>query len=383
MPIILPSAAPRVLIAPDAFKGSVDAAGAAEAMAIGALRARSDAQVRVLPLADGGDGTVAALVRAGYQRRTAPARGPTGIPGRAAYAWRDGVAVVELAGACGLALLPHGRLAPLAATTLGLGDVIRHVLDVEPGELVIGLGGSASTDGGAGMLVSLGASLRDATGRAVPPDGGHLPDVRTLDLTGLDPRLREVRVRVATDVTSPLLGAAGAAAAFGPQKGATPEQVLLLESGLAHWADLLAAATGVDARQAPGSGAAGGTGLAAIAALGGTVVPGATFVQDAAGVAEALRWSDLVITGEGALDRTTAQGKGVGTLAAAARASVVPVVAVCGRVDLGSAELAGLGIADAIGLTDVTGDGADPRHEPAGWITLATERLLGRISAGS
>lgn len=383
MPIILPRGPLRILIAPDAFKGSLDAATAADAIAAGARQALPDADVRLLPLADGGDGTVDALLRAGYARRTAPARGPTGRPGRAAYASRSGRIVVELAAACGLARLPHGRLDPLGASTLGLGDVIRHALDENPRELVIGLGGSASTDGGAGMLVALGARVTDDAGNDVRPDGRHLVDIRSVDLDGLDARLRHVRALVATDVTSPLLGSSGSAMAFGPQKGATPDQVQLLEAGLAHWADVLADASGVDARSEPGSGAAGGTGLAAIAALRGEVVQGGRFVQEAAGLEAALEWCDLVVTGEGTLDRTTLQGKGVGSLAAAARAHAVPVVAVCGRVDLDAAERADAGIADAIGLVEVAAKDADPVRDPVPWLVSATDRLIRRISAGS
>lgn len=381
MPIILPPGPRRVLIAPDAFKGSLSSARAAEALAAGVRAARPDAEVRVLPLADGGDGTVDALVRAGHQLRTAPARGPTGVPGQADYAVSDGTAVVELAAACGLALLPDGRPDPLGASTLGLGDVVRQALADEPRALVICIGGSASTDGGAGMLVALGARLLDDSGEQVPADGGHLHHVAVVDLSGLDARLREIPVRVATDVRSPLLGPTGAARAFAPQKGATADQVAFLEAGLAHWADVLAEVTGVDARMAPGSGAAGGTGLAAIAALHAEVVSGADFVRAALGMAEAVEWCDLVVTGEGALDRTTLQGKGVGSLAAAARVRGIPVVAACGRVDLGERERRAAGITAAIALTDIVPPQVDPMTDAEPWLAQAARQLVEQVTA--
>ena len=383
VPIILPPGPRRVVIAPDAFKGSLSSARAAEALAAGVRDALPDAEVRVLPLADGGDGTVDALIRAGYERCTAPARGPTGMPGQADYAVSDGAVVVELAGACGLALLPDGRPDPLGASTLGLGDVIRQALAEETHALVICLGGSASTDGGAGLLVALGARLLDDAGQQVPAGGGHLHRVALVDLSGLPARLREIPVRVATDVRSPLLGPTGAAQAFAPQKGADPEQVRALESGLAHWADVLADATGVDARTAPGSGAAGGTGLAAIAALHGEVVSGADLVRAALGMEAALEWCDLVVTGEGALDRTTLEGKGVGSLAAAARARGIPVVAACGRVDLGERERRAAGIIAAVGLTDVVPAQVDPMTGPEPWLAQAARQLVAQVTARS
>ena len=192
------------------------------------------------------------------------------------------------------------------------------------------------------MLVSLGARLRDADGADVDPCGATLASIASVDLDQLDGRLSSLDIVVATDVTNPLLGSHGAAAVFAPQKGATPEQVDLLEEGLAHWADVLGAVCGTDARDAAGSGAAGGTGLALIEALHARVISGARFVEDAIGLAEAISDADLVITGEGALDAQSAMGKGVGRVAELAREAGVPIAAVCGRIDPGAARALGL-----------------------------------------
>lgn len=348
----------RVLVAPDAFKGTLTADDAAQALALGVRRAIPDAHVEVLPLADGGDGTLAALRAAGFTQRPVVTRGPLGVPVVSAVARRDATAVVELADACGIARLSPGVLAPMTTSTLGLGDAITDALADAPQELVLCLGGSASTDGGTGMLVALGARLLDAAGTPVAPGGLGLERIARVDLSGLDERLRAVRVVVATDVRSPLLGPDGAAAAFGPQKGASPAQVRALEAGLASWAWVLAEATGVDATDQPGAGAAGGTGLAAIAALGARPVSGAGFVHGALRLTDRIASADLVVTGEGRLDRTSLLGKGVGEVARLATTAGVPVIAVCGQVALQAEEAADAGIGTTVSLVDVAGPAA-------------------------
>ena len=341
----------RIVLAPNAFKGTLTADGAAAAMAAGVHAALPTAVAILRPLADGGDGSIDALVTAGFTRHPVTTRGPTGAPVQASFAIRERVAIVELANACGLSLLPGGELNPMTSSTAGLGDAIRAALDSDVDELVICVGGSASTDGGAGMLTALGGVLRDARGEAVQPGGGSLESIVDIDLSGLDPRLTRVRITVATDVTSPLLGPTGAAAVFAPQKGATAEQVELLEAGLTHWSRELARVTGVDVALSPGAGAAGGTAFAAISALAAQVISGAELIADAIGLGHVITTADLVITGEGALDTQSRLGKGTGLVARLAQENGVPCIAVCGRVDLTPEQLREMGIDDASDLT--------------------------------
>ena len=335
----------KVVVAPDKFKGCLPAAEVAAAVARGVRSARPEAETVLVPVADGGDGTVAAALSAGWAEVVVDAVGPTGEPVRAAYARQDHRAVVELAEVVGLDRLPGGQLDPLGASTFGLGQVIKDA--VEPGatEVVLGLGGSASTDGGAGMMQALGAQL-DAP----------------------RPLLDNVTVIVATDVDSPLLGPQGAAVVFGPQKGATPAQVEILERRLTDWARLVTAAVGRDWSATPGAGAAGGTGFAAFALLGATVRPGIEVVLDLVGFVDRLAGADLVITGEGSLDRQSLAGKAPVGVARAAAAYGVPVVAVAGRRRLDDRDLEQAGIAAAYPLSDLEPD-------PAQSIARAAELL--------
>ena len=341
----------RVVLAPNAFKGTLTAEEAATAMAAGVHAALPTALTILRPLADGGDGSLDALEAAGFTRRPVTTRGPTGAPVAASFVVRERMAVVELASACGLSLLPGGELHPMTSSTAGVGDAIRAALDCDIDELVICVGGSASTDGGAGMLAALGVGLRDSLGEPVEACGSTLIRIAEVDMSGLDPRLTQVHITVATDVTSPLLGPGGAAAVFAPQKGATPEHVGLLEAGLAHWSQVLAQTTAVDAAMLPGAGAAGGTAFAAISVLNAEVISGAELIAEAIGLAPAISAADLVITGEGALDSQSRLGKGTGLAAGLAQQSRVPCIAVCGRVDLASEQLREMGIDDARGLT--------------------------------
>lgn len=335
----------RVVIAPDKFKGCLPAAEVAAAVARGVRGARPAAQTVLVPVADGGDGTVAAALTAGWDEVVVDAVGPTGMPVRAAYARQGQRAVVELAEVVGLDRLPGGRLDPLGASTYGLGLVIRAAVAAGATEIVLGLGGSASTDGGAGMVQALGARL-DRPSRL----------------------LEDIRVTVATDVDSPLLGRQGAAATFSPQKGATPEQVEILERRLTRWAQLVAEATGRDWSETPGAGAAGGTGFAALALLGADIRPGIELVLELVGFADRVAGADLVITGEGTLDRQTLAGKAPIGVARAAAAYEIPVVAVAGRRRLDDQDLARAGIAAAYPLSDLEPD-------PAQSIARAAELL--------
>ena len=300
---------PRVLIAPDKFKGSLTAAEVARAVGAGVRRVCADAEVREVPVADGGDGTLAAAVAAGYAAVPVTVAGPTGEPVRTGYARRGERAVVELADACGLVRLPGGRAAPLSASSRGAGEVVAAAVRAGCREVVLGIGGSASTDGGAGLLRGLGAVIRDEEGHDLPEGGAALARAATVDLAPLRALLDGVRITVASDVNNPLTGAHGAAAVYAPQKGATPRQVAELDAALRRWADVIGAATGTDLRDAPGAGAAGGVGYAARAVLGATVRPGIDLVLDLVGFPTHLAGADLVITGEGALDTQTLRGK--------------------------------------------------------------------------
>jgi glycerate kinase len=348
----------RIVVAPDKFKGSATAAEAAHAIAAGLRAGRPDLDVVELPVADGGDGTVAAAVGAGFSPVQVRAAGPTGAPVQATFAVRGSTAVIELAEVVGLRQLPGGELAPLTASTYGLGQVIAAALDAGVGTIVLGIGGSASTDGGAGMLQALGALLTDRQGRSLGPGGAALSELARIELAGLDRRLADVRFLVASDVDNPLLGRSGAAAVFSPQKGASPAQAALLERALARWAELTASATKLDLAAAPGVGAAGGAGFAALAYLGAELLPGIELVLELIGFDAALTGAGLVITGEGRLDAQSLSGKApVGVARAAARHGI-PVAAVAGQVLLTDAELAAAGFAAAFSLVEIEPDPA-------------------------
>ncbi|GAA3832819.1 glycerate kinase [Nocardioides panacisoli] len=344
-----------VLIAPDKFKGSLTAAQVAAAVASGVRRARPDVHLRSVPVADGGEGTLAAALAAGFEPAPVTATGPTGDPVATGFARRGDVAVVELADACGLGRLPDGP-APLTASSRGAGDVIGAAIDAGCRRIVLGIGGSASTDGGAGLVRSLGARLLDAAGEELPDGGAALADLATIDLGPLARRLADVELVVACDVDNPLTGPAGAAATYGPQKGADAGQVARLDAALGRFADVVARITGQDLTDTTGAGAAGGVGFAALALLGGRLRPGIDLVLDLVGFHDRLSGADLVVTGEGALDEQTLHGKAPAGVAAAARAAGIPVVAVCGTNLLGAGRLRDAGIGSAYALTDVEPD---------------------------
>jgi glycerate kinase len=381
----------RIVVAPDKFKGSLTAREVAERVAAGIAAAvhemgRTGVDVVQVPVADGGDGTVDAALAAGYERVPVRAEGPTGAPVDTAYAVRAGVGVVEMADVSGLRLLPPDALAPLTASSYGTGEVVRAALDRGCHTVVLGIGGSAGTDGGAGMVAALGARLLDAAGDELPRGGAALADLDRIDLTGLHPRLAQTRVVVATDVDNPLLGPTGAAAVYGPQKGAGPDDVALLDAALRHWADVVDAALdtapggsaglqqgglaaagleqghlaatgpGTSCRDRPGAGAAGGVGYGAMALLGGVPEPGIELMLDLVQFADHLPGADLVITGEGSLDEQTLNGKAPAGVAAAAARAGVPVVAVAGRLALDPDRLHAAGIAAAYALTDIEPD---------------------------
>ncbi|MFC8583421.1 glycerate kinase [Streptomyces sp. NPDC057217] len=350
----------RVLVAADKFKGSLTAVEVAERVTTGLRRVVPDLEVETLPVADGGDGTVAAAVAAGFERHEVTVTGPLGEPVTAAFALRGTTAVVEMAEASGLQLLPAGEFAPLTATTYGSGELLRAALDAGATTVVFGVGGSATTDGGAGMLAALGARFLDAAGEPVGPGGAPLADLVTADLTGLDPRFAEVDLILASDVDNPLTGPKGAPAVYGPQKGATPDDVRTLDAALAHFATVLEKAIGpraAEAALAPGAGGAGGIGYGALI-LGASFRPGIELMLEVLGFAPALERATLVITGEGSLDEQTLHGKAPAGVAAAARAAGKEVVAVCGRLALPAEALGRAGIRRAYALAALEPDPA-------------------------
>lgn len=347
-----------MLIAADKFKGSLTAVQVAERVTAGLRRVVPDLQVEALPVADGGDGTVDAAVAAGFERREVRVAGPLGEEVTAAFALRDGTAVVEMAEASGLQRLPAGVFAPLTASTYGSGELLRAALDAGARTIVFGVGGSATTDGGAGMLAALGARFLTEEGEPVSPGGGGLAGLARADLSGLDPRLSSVELVLASDVDNPLTGPKGAPAVYGPQKGASPEDVATLDAALAHFAKVLEAAAGPRAAQyaaSAGAGAAGGIGYGALL-LGARFRPGIEVMLDVLGFAPALERASLVVTGEGSLDEQTLHGKAPAGVAAAARAAGKDVVAVCGRLALPEESLRGAGIGRAYPLTSLEPD---------------------------
>lgn len=319
-----------ILVAPDSFKGSLTSLKVASALRDGWLRARPHDAVLLAPLADGGEGTLVAVAAAGgWVEETARVHDPIGrlIDTRWLRSENGDAAVLEMAAASGLSRLAPAELDPLGATTAGTGELIRAALDAGVRDLTLGIGGSATNDGGRGILEALGAVVRGA------PDAAVLD----VDLAGLDPRLAETRLQVACDVTNPLLGPTGAAATYGPQKGATPDDVAELDRRLGHWADALEIATGRSERATSGAGAAGGTGFGLLC-LGDRfrsleLVPGIDVVMAAADFAGKLEQARLVLTGEGRIDAQTAFGKTALGVARRARAAGVPCIAVGGGVE--------------------------------------------------
>ena len=345
----------RVVVAPDKFKGSLTAVDVAARVSAGLRSVIADLEIIQAPVADGGDGTVDAAVAAGFDRIAVVATGPTGQPVQTCYARRGDEAVIEMASVCGLLLLPDGELEPVTSSSYGLGEVVLSAVRAGSRRIVVGIGGSASTDGGAGFLQALGIRVFGKQGTDVPRGGSALADVATVDLSTLPAEFVGVEIVVASDVDNPLTGLNGAAAVYGPQKGASPAQVGELDAGLIHWAAVVARATGADHAATAGAGAAGGVGFA-MAALGATVRPGIDLVLDLIGFTAALSKADLVITGEGSLDAQTLAGKAPIGVANAARAAGVPVVAVCGRRLLSSQDLARAGFVATYALTDIEAD---------------------------
>lgn len=326
----------KIVIAPDSFKESLSAMEAASAIEAGLREIFPHADYVKVPVADGGEGTVDALAAAtGGQRLVLPATGPLGTQVEAFYglsgdANGERIAVIEMAAASGLELVPPAERDPLITTSRGTGELIRAALDAGARRFILGVGGSATNDGGAGMLQALGASLFDADGEQIGPGGAALARLARIDLSGFDPRVKDSVFEVACDVSNPLVGPQGASAIFGPQKGATPEMVARLDANLRHYAAIVTRDTGHDVAEVPGAGAGGGIAAAMLAFLGGRLRPGSEIVADAVGLDKALKDADLVFTGEGRIDSQTVNGKTPVGVARVAQRHGKPVIAIGG-----------------------------------------------------
>ncbi|MDG5496016.1 glycerate kinase [Niveispirillum sp. BGYR6] len=335
----------KILIAPDSFKESLAAQAVAEQIAAGIRDALPTADCRIAPMADGGEGTVAAMVAAlDGQIRQISVTGPLGEPVMACYGVSGQTAIIEMAAAAGLALVPPARRDPSQTTSFGLGQLIRDVLDQGARHLIIGIGGSATNDGGAGMAQALGIRLLDAEDRDLPFGGGALTRLARLDMTGLDARLQACRVEVACDVDNPLIGPQGASAIFAPQKGADAAMVQRLDAALSHLAEIIRRQRGLDVANLPGGGAAGGLGAGLHAFLGATLRPGVDIISQAIGLQDRIAWADLVITGEGRLDGQSLHGKVPVGVARLAAAQGKPVIAIAGSLGDGAERLRETGI---------------------------------------
>ncbi|MEO6679065.1 MAG: glycerate kinase [Pseudomonas sp.] len=343
----------KIVIAPDSFKDSLSAQGVADAIALGLAEVWPQAHLVKCPMADGGEGTVESILAAcaGELRHT-PVRGPLGATVEAAWGWlpHNHTAIIEMAEASGLQLVPPAQRDACISSTFGTGELIRAALDAGAQRVILAIGGSATNDGGAGAMQALGVKLFDAQGQVLAPGGLALAQLASIDLSDIDPRLNAVRFDIAADVNNPLCGPHGASAIFGPQKGASPAQVQQLDESLGHFADLCAQALNKDVRDEPGSGAAGGLGFAAKAFLGARFQAGVEVVAELVGLAEAVKDADLVITGEGRFDAQTLRGKTPFGVARIARQHGVPVIVIAGTLGEGYQELYGHGIDAAFAL---------------------------------
>lgn len=325
----------KIVIAPQAFKGSISALDAAEAMRKGIVAVFPDADAVLVPVADGGDGTLETLVEgSGGEIREATVTGPLGERRAAQWgAMGDGVtAVIEMARTSGLALVPLDRRDPLNATTYGLGEIVQYALDDGFRRFIMGIGGSATNDAGAGMAQALGVRLLDAAGDELPHGGAALTNLSRIDMAGIDPRVTESSFLVACDVSNPLTGPEGASAIYGPQKGATPEMVQTLDSALLHFSEIVQHDIGADVNDLQGAGAAGGLGGGMVAFLDAELRAGVDIVLDTVALDTALEGADLVLTGEGALDYQTVYSKAPIGVAERAKRFGIPVIAIAGTL---------------------------------------------------
>ncbi len=373
----------KIVVAPNSFKGSLSASQAAAAIAQGVRQALPDAEVLEIPVADGGEGTVEALVsaRKGTYREV-NVEGPLGDPVRASYGVIDEgrTGVVELASASGLTLIPSERRDPRQASTYGFGQLLEAARRQGLASIIAGIGGSATNDGGAGMAQALGYRLLDAGGRDLPRGGAALAQLDRIDPSGFDPGWRSVSVMVACDVTNPLTGPQGASYVYGPQKGADPDAVRELDQALSHFSDVIEHDLGREVADIPGAGAAGGAGAGLVAFLDARLVRGAPLVVDASGFDQALKGAGLVITGEGRVDGQTAFGKAPGEVARRAKAAGIQILLLAGSKGPGWETLSSMGVTRVVTLvTDGDPEGHNLQvlmHHAAPELTRAAARAV-------
>lgn len=369
----------RYLCAPDSFKESLTAAEAARAMAEGIRRGDPGAEIRCLPMADGGEGTARALADAtGGTMLTASAHDPLGRPVQAGLALLgDGrTAVVETAAASGLALLRPSERDPKATTSYGTGELIRAALDAGAETIIVGLGGSATNDAGAGLLQALGVRLLDKNGNDLAHGGAALANLTTIDISTMDPALKNVAITAACDVTNPLTGPTGASAVFGPQKGASKDDVATLDAALAHFAQVIDSQLGVAVNDVPGAGAAGGIGAALKGFLNAEFRPGIAIVIEQSGLDAAAQWADVVFTGEGSIDFQTKFGKTPAGVAETAKRHGKPVIAVAGHIGTGIDELHEVGIDAVFGIAPGAASLSELLADAAANVTRTTEQIV-------
>ncbi len=376
----------NIIVAPDSFKGSLTALEAADAIIQGIRDILPDAEIVSMPLADGGEGTVEALVRATEGKvLRAKVSGPMGDPVEAQYGLLgdDVTGVVEMAQAAGLPLVPAEKRNPLLATTYGVGELILAALDHGCTQLIVGMGGSATNDGGAGMAQALGAKLLGSGGREIGRGGAALMGLERIDVSGLDPRLARTTIWAASDVTNPLCGPTGASAVYGPQKGASEQMVAMLDKALWHYGQVIAEQLGIEVRDLAGAGAAGGLGAGMVAFAGAKLRSGASLVLELLRFEESLEAADLVFTGEGRIDEQIEFGKAISGIALLAEKHGVPVVALTGSLAEDEEKLASRGISAAMPITTGPMEEKQAMERAGDLLQAAAERaarliLLGR-----
>lgn len=369
----------RYLCAPDSFKESLTAMEAARAMAQGIENADHDAEVRCLPMADGGEGTARALVDAtGGSMRAVPVHDPLGRPVEGHFGLlADGTtAVVETAEASGLALLEAKERNPLIVSSYGTGELMLAAVRSGAKRIIVGLGGSATNDAGAGLLQALGVRLLDKNGNDLAHGGAALANLTTIDISTMDPALKNVAITAACDVTNPLTGPTGASAVFGPQKGASKDDVATLDAALAHFAQVIDSQLGVAVNDVPGAGAAGGIGAALKGFLNAEFRPGIAIVIEQSGLDAAAQWADVVFTGEGSIDFQTKFGKTPAGVAETAKRHGKPVIAVAGHIGTGIDELHEVGIDAVFGIAPGAASLSELLADAAANVTRTTEQIV-------
>lgn len=376
----------RILIASDSFKGSLSSAQVAENIKAGILRVYSDAEIKYISVADGGEGTVEAVISgSGGKIVNTPVMGPDGKMLDSFFGiLEDGSAIIEMAAASGLPLVPEPERDIMKATTYGTGQLLKAAMDNGCPKIYIGVGGSATNDGGIGMAQALGASFKDDRGEEIGFGGGQLGKIAKIDVSSMDERLGRTEIIVMSDVTNPLCGSAGASAVYGPQKGASPEQVVLLDEGLSHLAKVIEETLTIDIRNMKGAGAAGGLGGGLAAFTGAVIRSGIDAVLDMSDFAKKAEWADLIITGEGRIDFQSAYGKVISGIARRAGKYGVPIAAIAGSLSEGAQEVYKIGISCMEAAVCRPMPLEEAMGEKAGELVAdAAERLMRGIRIGT